>query len=29
VILEYEGDVEDPVPAVSECVKAIREQMAG
>ena len=29
VILEYEGDVKDPVPAVSECVKAIREQMAG
>lgn len=24
-ILEYEGDVDDPVPAVSNCVKAMRE----
>jgi sugar phosphate isomerase/epimerase len=26
-ILEYEGDVEDPVPAVSACVKAVRAAM--
>jgi inosose dehydratase len=28
-ILEYEGDVENPVPALKECVAAIREQMQG
>jgi sugar phosphate isomerase/epimerase len=25
VVLEYEGDVDDPVPAVKQCVKSIRE----
>ncbi len=24
VVLEYEGDVEDPVPALTDCVKAVR-----
>ncbi len=28
-VLEYEGDVEDPVPAVTECVEAVRRQMTG
>lgn len=28
-ILEYEGDVEHPVPAISKCVDAIREKMSG
>ena len=28
-VLEYEGDVEDPVPAVTECVKAVRRAMKG
>ncbi len=28
-VLEYEGDVEDPVPAVSECVQAVRRVMTG
>jgi inosose dehydratase len=27
--LEYEGDVENPVPAVRECVEAIRKTLAG
>ena len=27
LVLEYEGDVNNPVPAVRECVKAVREQM--
>jgi hypothetical protein len=24
VVLEYEGDVQDPVPALTDCVKAVR-----
>ena len=28
-VLEYEGDVNDPVPAVSRCVQAVRQQMKG
>ena len=27
--LEYEGDVDNPVPAVSKCVQAVRQQMTG
>ncbi len=27
LILEYEGDVDDPAPALSECVNVIREEM--
>lgn len=29
VALEYEGDVDNPVPAVSKCVQAVRQQMTG
>jgi len=28
-VLEYEGDVENPAPAVTECVKAVRAKMRG
>ncbi len=28
-LLEYEGDVANPVPALRECVAAVRKQMAG
>ena len=27
-VLEYEGDVDNPVPALTECVKAVRREMA-
>ena len=29
VVIEYEGDVENPVPAVTQCVAAVRAQMKG
>ncbi len=28
-VLEYEGDVDNPVPALSECVAAVRRDMSG
>ncbi len=27
IVLEYEGDVDDPVPALKKCVAAVREHM--